>query len=153
MPSRTTFHVSGFRELEKTLKAMGPEVATKAGNEGLRKATNVMRDAVKARAPAGDQPTKRTWRNKDGSQGSADYGRLRQNIRTRKQRSKRAHTLRYIVTTGKAFWGRFSEFGTEHEPARPWFKPAIDQVAAEVSKAIKTELAKAIERAARKARK
>lgn len=153
MASRSTFHVSGFKELEKTLKAMGPQVATKAGNEGLRKATNQLRDIVRANAPVGDQPTKRTWRNKDGSQGSADYGRLRQNIKTRKQKSKRAYTLRYIVTTGNAFWGRFSENGTENEPARPWFKPAVDKAASEVSQAIATELRKAIDKAARKARR
>lgn len=153
MVSRSTFHVSGFRELEKTLKAMGPQIATKAGNEGLRKATNQLRDIVRANAPKGDQPTKRTWRNKDGSQGRADYGRLRQNIKTRKQRSKKAHTLRFLLTTTNAFWGRFSEFGTENEPARPWFKPALDQAAGQVSQTIATELRKAIDRAARKARK
>lgn len=153
MANRSTFHMEGFRELEKALKALGPEVATKAGNEGARKATNVMRDAVKKNAPRGTQPTKRTWRNKDGSQGSADYGRLHQNIKTRKQRAKKAHTIRYVVTTGNAFWGRFSEFGTEHEPARPWFKPAVDQIAGQVASAIQTELAKATDKAARKRRR
>ncbi len=153
MPNRTEFRMDGFKELEAALKALGAEVATKAGTEGARKATNIMRDAVKKKAPRGDQPTKRTWRNKDGSQGSADYGRLHQNIKTRKQRAEKSHTIRYVVTTGNAFWGRFSEFGTEHEPARPWFKPAVDQVAGQVASAIQTELATAIDKAARKARR
>ncbi|SEM40664.1 phage protein, HK97 gp10 family [Sphingomonas gellani] len=152
MASRQDFRMDGFKELEKALKELGPPVATKAGTEGLRKATNVMRDAVKAKAPKGDQPTKRTWRNKDGTQNSADYGRLKQNIKTRKVRSRRQHTVSYKVTTGSAFWGRFSEFGTEHEPARPWFKPAIDEVAGRVVQALQDELKKAIDKAARKAR-
>lgn len=153
MPTRKDFRVEGFADLEKALKELGAPVATKAGGEGLRKATNVMRDAVKKKAPRGEQSTKRTWRNKDGSQGSADYGRLHQNIKTRKTRSRNKHTISYKVTTGNAFWGRFSEFGTEHEPARPWFKPAVDEVAAKVVQALQDEIAKAIDKAARKARR
>lgn len=151
MATRSEFRMEGFADLEKALKELGAPVATKAGAEGLRRATNVMRDAVKANAPEGDQPTRRTWRNKDGSQGVADYGRLKQNIKTRKQRARKAHTISYVVTTGRAFWGRFSEFGTEHEPARPWFKPAVDKVAGQVVSAIQTELKKAIDKAVRKA--
>jgi HK97 gp10 family phage protein len=153
MATRTGFKLTGGKELEAALKALGPEVATKAGTSGTRKATNVMRDAVKANAPRGEQSTKRTWRNKDGTQGSADYGRLHENIKTRKVRARKAKTVSFQVTTGSAFWGRFSEFGTEHEPARPWFKPALDQVAGKVVEAISDELKKAIDRAARKARR
>lgn len=153
MPSRQSFKLEGMKELNQALKALGPEVATKAGASGTRQATNVMRDAVREAAPRGDQPTKRTWKNKDGSQGSADYGRLHQNIKTKKVRARKAHTVSFQVTTGKAFWGRFSEFGTEHEAARPWFKPAVDKVAARVVDALAGELRKAIDKAARKARK
>lgn len=153
MANRSSFTLTGAKELEAALKALGPEVATKAGASGTRKATNVMRDAVKANAPRGEQSTKRTWRNKDGSQGRGDYGRLHENIKTRKNRSRKAHTVSFQVTTGSAFWGRFSEFGTEHEPARPWFKPALDQVAGKVVEALTVEIKKAIDRAARKAKK
>jgi len=153
MANRSSFKLEGAKELEAALKALGAEVATKTGAQSARKATNVMRDAVKASAPRGEQSSKRTWRNKDGSQGSADYGHLHENIKTRKVRARKKHTVSFQVTTGKAFWGRFSEFGTEHEPARPWFKPAVDQVASKVVAAISTELKKAIEKAARKAKK
>jgi HK97 gp10 family phage protein len=153
MPSRQTFKLEGMKELNQALKDLGPQVATKAGTAGARQATNVMRDAVKEAAPRGTEPTKRTWTNKDGSKGSADYGRLHQNIKTKKVRARKAHTVSFQVTTGKAFWGRFSEFGTEHEPARPWFKPAVDKVAEQVVSALSTELKKAIDKAARKARK
>ncbi len=153
MASRSNFRMDGFKELETALKSLGPEVATKAGAQGTRKATNVMRDAVKANVPRGEQSTKRTWRNNDGSQGSADYGRLHENIKTRKVRARRKHTVSFQVTTGSAFWGRFSEFGTEHEPARPWFKPALDKVADKLVDALKDELSKAIKKAARKAKR
>jgi len=153
MANRNSFKFQGARELEAALKALGPEVATKAGAQATRQATNVMRDAVKAGAPRGDQSSKRTWRNKDGSQGTADYGHLHENVKTRKVRARKQHTVSFQVTTGKAFWGRFSEFGTEHEPARPWFKPAIDQVASKVVAALAPALKKAIDKAARKAKK
>lgn len=148
-----SFTLQGAKALNDALKKLGPETATKAGATASRKAANIMRDAAKDAAPRGDQPTRRTWRNKDGSQGEADYGRLHENIRTRKQKARKAHSIRYIVTTNNAFWGRFSEFGTEHEPARPWFGPAIEQVASKVVDAISEELGRAIERAARKAAK
>ena len=153
MVSRTSFKLDGVKELKAALDALGPEVATKAGASGTRQATNIMRDAVKAAAPRGEQSTRKTWRNKDGSQGSADYGRLHENIKTRKVRSRKAHTVSFQVTTGEAFWGRFSEFGTEREPARPWFKPAVDQIAAKVVASLTTELKKAIQRTARKGKK
>ena len=150
MPNRTTFKLHGAKELEATLKALGTEVATKAGASGTRQATNIMRDAVKAKAPRGTEPTQRSWKTKDGTKQTADYGRLHDNIKTVKQRSRKRNTIRFIVTTGKAFWGRFSEFGTEHEPARPWFRPAVEQVAATVIDNLGAELKKAIDRVVRR---
>lgn len=153
MASRSTFHMKGFKDLEKSLKALGPEVATKTGTSAARKATNVMRDAVKDAAPYDSGPTERTWKRKDGSVQTADYGHLKDNIKTRKTKARKSHTVSFEVSTTKAFWGRFSEFGTEHEGAKPWFKPALDQVAPKVVEALQTELKKAIDKAARRARK
>lgn len=153
MASRSTFRMDGFKDLEKTLKALGPEVATKTGAAAARKATNVMRDAVKDAAPYDPSPTERTWTKKDGTVSSADYGHLKDNIKTRKTRARKSHTVSFEVTTGKAFWSRFSEFGTEHEGAKPWFKPALDDVAPKVVETLQTELKKGVEKAARKARK
>jgi HK97 gp10 family phage protein len=153
MATRNTFHMSGFKELEKALKALGPEVATKTGAAAARKATNVMRDAVKDRAPFDPGPTERTWTKKDGSKSTADYGHLKDNIKTKKVKARKNHTVAFEVTTGNAFWGRFSENGTEHEPAKPWFKPALDDVAPKVVETLQAELKKGVDRAARKARK
>ena len=136
MAGGRSFSLQGAKALNAALKELGPEVATKAGATASRKAANVMRDAAVAAAPRGEQPTTKKWRNKDGTQQEADYGRLHENIKTRKQKAGKAHTIRYIVTTGNAFWGRFSEFGTEHEPARPWFGPAVEQIAGKVVDAI-----------------
>ncbi|MBM6577118.1 HK97 gp10 family phage protein [Microvirga sp. SRT01] len=152
MVNRSNFSMEGFSDLEKVLKDLGPPFAKKAGSEGLRKATNELKKDVQAGAPTGTARTKRTWRNKDGTKGSADYGRLKQNIKTRKRRSKKQNTIVYVVTTGDAFWGRFSEFGTEKEPARPWFKPAVDRSVSRIVKALKDELHKAVEKQVRKAR-
>lgn len=153
MPTRSSFKLEGAKELEKLLKSLGPEVATKAGASGTRQATNIMRDAVKERAPRGTETTQRKRKGKDGSVTRADYGRLHDNIKTRKTRARKAHTISFIVTTGKAFWGRFSEFGTEHEIARPWFRPALDQVAGKVVSSLGDELRKAIDRVVRRGKK
>lgn len=153
MAKRTTFKMEGFKELEKALKALGPEVATKTGASAARKATNVIRDTVKDKAPFDPGPTERKWTKKDGSVSTADYGHLKDNIKTRKVKARKSHTVAFEVTTGQAFWGRFSELGTEHEPARPWFKPALDEAAPNAVETLQKELKKGVEKAARKARK
>lgn len=153
MAGRQSFKLTGAKELESLLKGLGPEAATKAGAEGLRKAAETVRDDVKAAAPYDDGDTKRTWRNKDGSQGSADYGHLRDNIKLRKRKALKAHSIRYVLTTTNAFWGLFSEFGTEHEPARPWMRPTLERSANGFFDQLSDTLRKAINKAARKAKK
>jgi HK97 gp10 family phage protein len=151
MASRTSFRLDGGKELEQALKQLGPEVATKVGASGLRQATNILRNGLRAAAPVGRGSTKKTWKTKAGTSNSADYGHLRDNIKTKKQRSRSAHSLRFIVTTGNAFWGKFLEFGTRKMSAKTWFKPAVDRIMPRAAESIVSEVRKAIDRAARKA--
>lgn len=153
MANRTSFKLTGAKELEANLKALGRDVATKAGAEGLRAAGVEVRDAVQAAAPYRAGDTTKTWRNKDGSKGSADYGHLRDNIKLRKRRAKRRFSILYVLTTGNAFWARFSEYGTEHEQARPWLRPTLAKQAGPFFDAITQEIQKAIDRAVRRAKK
>jgi HK97 gp10 family phage protein len=48
---------------------------------------------------------------------------------------------------GALFYGRFSEFGTSHEPARPWLRPAFEQNKAALPDIIRSSLAASIEQA------
>lgn len=151
--SKQHFKLHGVKEFKAALNALGPEIATKEAVKVSRKVTNVMRDEVRKKAPYDPSDTRRTWRTADGIKREADYGHLRNNIKTRKVRAKKLHTVSFVITTGKAFWGRFLEFGTIKLKAQPFFKPAVDSSASKAIDTLMSEMRKAVENAARKHRK
>src|SRR5262245_55418735 len=58
-----------------------------------------------------------------------------------------------IVQVGPSvrhFYGYFSEFGTSHEPARPWFRPAFDTRKDASLRIVLAQLWSALERQAKK---
>ena len=146
---RTTVRVDGLAELERALAELGPE-ATKAGRAALRATANEVRDAVAAAAPVGTGPTERRRRLKSGTISVADYGRLRDNIRTREERARAENTIVMRVSTGNAFWGRFLEFGTRKMAARPWFRPAWDAASNTALRTLEQKLGFGIERTAKR---
>lgn len=150
-PVRTTFQLQGLDGLNAALAAIGQDVATKLGHKAQRKAANGIRDKLKANAPVGTGSTVKTRRTKGGTVVQFDYGRLRDNIRVRKLKNRKAHHIVYAVTVGKAFWGAFQEFGTENMAANPWFRPTFDAAAGEALDVIIATLKKGIEAHAKKA--
>lgn len=48
----------------------------------------------------------------------------------------------------KGWYGKFSEYGTKHEPARPWLRPTLDEDGAAAVTALSQEVAKGLETAA-----
>lgn len=145
--------IQGLAELKANLAALGDEVATKVGVRANREAAKAVADVVKSVAPRGTGSTVRRRKRKDGSVAVADYGRLADNIKVRRARARSENTITFNITTGKAFWGLFQEFGTVNMPAHPWMRPAFD-AAADVGLKIQiAELERGIERAAKRARK
>jgi HK97 gp10 family phage protein len=145
--------LEGLAELKANLAALGDEVATKVGNKANREAAKVVAGVIKSVAPRGTGSTVRRRRLKSGAVTIADYGRLVDNIKVRKARARSENTITFNISTGKAFWGLFQEFGTVNMPARPWMRPAFD-AAADVGLKIQiAELERGIERAAKKLRK
>lgn len=108
--------VSGFDEARRLLK----ELPIQAEKRVLQAATNAgareWLKALKASAPVGDKP----------SVNSQRYGSLKKNLRVRPFRNPRPGFKGTRVHTRDAFWGMFQEFGTKHQPARPWFRPAVE---------------------------
>ena len=52
-----------------------------------------------------------------------------------------------VISTGNAFWAWFYEFGSRHQPARPWFRPAFAASVDQVLAALKDRLGNGIENA------
>jgi len=136
-------------DLNSALEALGVELATKAGVSASRKAANLLRDALREAAPFGPGRDK-TWRLKSGELGRANYGHLRNNIRVRRVKAKKQHHIVFNVTTGRAFWGSFLEFGTVNMRARPWFRPTIERLYGDLLDAQMVELSAAVARSARR---
>lgn len=106
----------GVAELKAALAEVGTAVATKLGKQADRDAANLMAAAMKETAPySNDTPGK-----------ASDKPHLRDEIKVRLRPSYSPTTIVYRITTGKAFWGAFLEFGTVKYAAHPWMRSAFD---------------------------
>lgn len=146
---RSNESLAGFK---RALEELGTEVATKVGTSANAKAARELRDVVAEHAPRNPAgATWKYWRLKSGETRKRLYGQLHENIRVRRQRSRKQHHIVHHVTTGRAFWGVFREFGTVNMPAYPWFRPIVEIVGGRIIDLQARELGHGIERAARRA--
>lgn len=137
-----TVYVSGLKELQARIQkisdAVGEKTALKPVGTSLRKCAVTLQDKVKANLIA---------------RGHVLTGTLLNNIIVAKVRAAQTGMVTYIVTVRKSakrykdtaanrkagrvggkynnygplFYARFSEFGTSHEPATPWMRPAFEE--------------------------
>lgn len=130
--------VSGFIEMRRLLR----ELPIQAEKRVLQAATNAgareWLKSVKAAAPVGDEP----------SPASQRYGTLKKNLRMRPFRNPRPGFRGSRVSTRDAFWGFFYEFGTKHQAARPWFRPAIESANGAAIRAFNAAIARGLVREA-----
>lgn len=120
MSNTLEVEITGLDELEAKLKDIGDKLARKHLRKALRAGGKVLQEALVESAPVatGDTPA------------GHDPGTLRDSIRPRLGMSSIKEEGKVSVGPSKdAFWGRFSEFGTRHEPARPWIRSAFDSSA------------------------
>lgn len=147
--------MEGAAELSAALAALGAEVATKIGRQAVRASAVELRDELVEGAPLGPGG-KKYWRLKNGDVRSRDYGHLRDNIRVRAVRSRKQNHIVYEVTTGRAFWGTFLEFGTVSMRPHPWFRPILDRLHNRLfdvqADLLRTGIEKAAKRLARRSR-
>lgn len=145
MPDVMNIRMEGFKEVNKVLRKLPQEIGQKVTRGALRKGGNVIRDAAIQKAPYSsiDRATKYAGKKKYYTL------HLRDQI---KVRSKKADGInaRMEVSVGEAFWGKFSEFGTSRQAAKPWMRPAFDNTRESAITAIAEELGKGLEKAAKK---
>lgn len=133
-----TFRLRGVEELQAVLRRLPQRMQDRVYDGAVRGGAQAFRRAVRARTPVGaDEPHPK-------------YGRGRANIRATRDRERPRHSPRYIVHTGRAFWLMFYEFGTRHQPARPFFRPAFDESPQAVLKGMTRALGAGLAREARK---
>lgn len=126
----TDIEVTGMSELVDRVQELGRQ-SSKIQNEALLKAAEpVLNDAV--------QTTTFTDRT----------GRLRKSLKISRPKSK--GDTKYVLVgidkgdISEVFYGKFHEFGSSHEPAKPFLGPAYERHKKEALEIIKNELGQAL---------
>jgi HK97 gp10 family phage protein len=130
--------VEGAKALEDALKLLPERTRGKLLTGAVRAGANLVKKEIKARAPVGAEATK----------NNRKYGHLRDNIIVAMDKTRSAVT--YSVGVGRAFWGRFLEFGTRFMAARPFMRPAFEASRDAAVRKMGDILGKGIEREAAK---
>ena len=126
--------VDGLKQLDDMLRQLPNRVAARELAGALRAGGNVLRKEAVTRAPDSPKVHK--------------FGDLRANIRVRRVRPSNGNALAVAVTTGRAFYAKFLEFGRAaftvkrkkvlsdgttifgvevgRQVARPFLRPAFD---------------------------
>lgn len=128
----TTVSFEGFPEFEKALKKL-EDLGTKGDfimEDALKEGAKIVQDEAMKRAPH------KTYKLRD----NIKIGDIRE--------TKRGMNIVVGPTKGdisEVFYGKFSEFGTSREPARPWLRPALDRKKNEIQQKMMDIIMKGIE--------
>ena len=105
---KITFKVEGLSDLDKALAELPKAYAKNILRKAWAQAAQPMLDDIKAHAPV-------------------LTGQLRDSIEVVRMPSEgRTEASMQIGVLGE-FYGHFQEFGTPHQPARPFVRPAVDR--------------------------
>lgn len=114
--------IIGLDELDRRMKALPGKVVKKIMKDALNYSGNVLQLAQIAAAPMMEP----------GEEGPHPAGQLKMDIRRVVQVKPDEGTGTVSVgPSGHSFYGSFAEFGTSHQPARPWMVPAFEESAEE----------------------
>lgn len=132
MSEEFTAHVEGLDELERMLEELTPKAAKAAVRRAALKAGEIWQEAIEERAP------RRT-------------GFLSEHItiKTKTTGGDDDSTGGITVLVGpekSAFYAMFQEFGTKHQPAKPFIGPAYEEKKDEVLETFEKELQATLER-------
>lgn len=127
------FRISGAREMERVLKQLGPIIARRAGQKATMAAAKVIAAEARRLVPV------RT-------------GELKNAIIVLPVKSREEREVHTIVGFQRPTAARahLTEFGTAHSAASPFLRPALDSKVQQALDAMGRELARGIEREAKK---
>lgn len=127
--------IAGAAEMERLLKLLPERVAERVTKNALRAGARVIRDEAKDRVPV-------------------DTGDLRDSVvvRSPTQRQRKHGAALVVVGFEKPISRRahLTEFGTQHQPAQPFLRPAVDEGGRRAIDAIGKSMTRGINREAKK---
>ncbi|APS52492.1 hypothetical protein AVI51_16650 (plasmid) [Piscirickettsia salmonis] len=106
---KISFSVEGLRDLEKQLKQLAPKKIRTLNRRALRKAAEPLEQQMKANAPQ-------------------KSGALVESIKRRSKKGKGRRTIVNVTVgpTRKIDYAIEQEYGSSHQPARPFIRPALN---------------------------
>ncbi|MGJ3501612.1 phage protein, HK97 gp10 family (plasmid) [Piscirickettsia salmonis] len=126
---KVSFSVDGLRDLEKQLKQLEPKKIRTFNRRALRKAAEPVEQQMKANAPQ-------------------QSGALVESIKRRSKKGKNRQTV-VSVTVGPARKIQYvieQEYGSSHQPARPFIRPALNDNAQKAINIFKSDLTRALKK-------
>lgn len=156
--------VSGLRELEVQLLALGEEYGPKAAASPINFALGKAAKIIQASAQARVRVKSGTLREniivtKDRKPPAGQIG-VKVTVRAKAKLYQATHRNVVRVISGEIgleynnygplFYGKFLEFGTSHQPAYPYMRPAFEENKGSLPGLIRDELAKAITRSVKR---
>lgn len=158
-------HIPDAAPVAGVFRKLTPELQRAALEAAVFRAAGEVQKAVKAAAPVGTEPTRKTRRVRTAWRGTGkerkklrlaqpesvayDYGHLRNNIIRRRDRKGSSSALAVtLVGIGRAFWGRFLERGTVRMRPHPFYAASVAAAEPAMKCALADAFGKAVETAA-----
>lgn len=140
-------HVSGLADLERRMKALARDQATKVGQAANRAGTKKLADSIRAEAPEGPTPEGQLMnrKRKSGKVVQEPHKKIKNHVKIKKVRVSEG-SVENAVSIDVVHAGMV-EFGSIHNPADPFmtrgFEKAKDDAIEEVKKVIDRRLKEA----------
>ena len=147
-------NVTGLDGVLETLKQLPAEVVSKRGGPvklALAKGARMLRDAVRDAAPVRTGLLRSAIVAKRGKmRGQGERYIVTVKKETKIYAKTRANTRsgragKEYQTEGPLFYARFTEYGTKHEPARPWLRPTAEANGQRIVDTVNADLVRRVE--------
>ena len=151
--------LSGVDDVMRTLQSLPAEVVSKRGGPvktALARGARYLRDRAKENlratiAQSGDESTGLLVQNVIASRGKPPIGSKGERYLVRVRQKTYARKGKEAVTTRKT--AALKEYGSSHQPATPWLRPAVQQHGQRVIDLVSADVVRQIEKVIAKARR
>jgi len=142
----------GLDDVMRTLQSLPPEVVSKRGGpvkSALARGARLLRDKAKQNLQAAitqerDESTGLLLQNVVASRGKPPIGSKGERYLVRVRSKTYTRQGKETVTTRKT--ASLMEYGSSHQPARPWLRPAVHQHGQQVIELVRADVIRGIDR-------
>ncbi|WP_447651559.1 HK97-gp10 family putative phage morphogenesis protein [Pseudomonas abietaniphila] len=149
------FRLLGVDGVVSKMRGLAPKLQRSGLKKAARRAMNIVRDSAKAKAKSLDDPetAEKIWKNivtQDSPKEGTHVGGVVMRVGVRGGAGSNQHSKSASGNPGgdTRHW-RYIEFGTEHNPAAPFMRPALSENIGPVTDRFATELNSEIDAALR----